>query len=344
MRVLIVDDIQTNLDLLSRIIARVADVTIKCCQSPFEALAWSTENAVDLVLVDYHMPSMTGTEFLQAFHTHDDNSDVPVIVITADTRREVRLEALGAGASDFLTKPVDSVEVRARVTNLLALRRAQLELRDRATWLAREVELATKEIVEREHELVRRLSRSAEYRDHETGQHIARIAEFSHAIARKLGLPKEECDLIRWAAPMHDVGKVGIPDMILLKPAALSEDEKEVMRQHTRFGAEILGGSNSRLIQLAASIAAGHHERYDGGGYPRGLRGEEIPLPARIVAVADVFDALTSQRPYKKAWPVQDAVDLLKQERGRHFDPACVDAFLACGDEIEAIMQDGRTH
>ena len=337
MQVLIVDDLLVNLDLLNRMIARIGDLHVRCIAMPEAALAWSAEHPVDLLLVDYHMPAMTGIAFLRAFRAQPGKAEVPVVVITADTRLEVRHEALRAGATDFLTKPVDRVEVRARVENLLKLRRAQHLLTDRAAHLAAEVDKATRELVAREQELIRRLSRAAEYRDTETGAHILRMARYSHAIARRLGLPEDICDNILRAAPMHDIGKVGIPDTVLLKPGRLEPEELELMRQHTRLGGEILAGSSSGLIQMAEQIALDHHERYDGAGYPAGLRGEEIPLVARIAAVADVFDALTSVRPYKPAWPVEQALDYLRQERGRHFDPACVDAFLSAGDEIARI-------
>jgi putative two-component system response regulator len=208
---------------------------------------------------------------------------------------------------------------------------------DHASWLAGEVRKATKEIVARERETVFRLSKAAEYRDPETGAHILRMAHFSMLIARELGMSQEDQQLLLEAAPMHDIGKVGIADNILLKPDRLNEQEFEVMKQHAIYGYELLSGSSSKLLQAGAEIARGHHEKYDGSGYPQGLKGEDIPIFSRIVAVADVFDALTSERPYKRAWEVADAVEFLKKGRGTHFDPACVDAFLRAWTDVEQV-------
>jgi putative two-component system response regulator len=208
---------------------------------------------------------------------------------------------------------------------------------DHASWLAGEVRKATREIVDRERETVLRLSKAAEYRDPETGAHIVRMAHYSRLIAQGLGLSEEDQQLLLEAAPMHDIGKVGIADNILLKPGRLTEEEFEVMKQHAEFGFELLSGSSSKLLQAGAEIAKGHHEKFDGSGYPLGIKGEDIPIFSRIVAVADVFDALTSERPYKKAWEVADAVDFLKKGAGTHFDPACVQAFLSAWNDVEEV-------
>jgi putative two-component system response regulator len=220
---------------------------------------------------------------------------------------------------------------------MLAIRRSHLLLTDRAAMLAAEVRQATAKIVAREREVIYRLSRAAEYRDPETGAHIMRMTHYSALIARRLGWDDEAVESILQAAPMHDIGKLGTPDYILLKPAHLTAGEFEIMKLHTVVGAEILKDSASPMLRMAAEIAVGHHEKFDGSGYPNGLVGEAIPLTARIVAVADVFDALTSTRPYKTGWETGRAVALLKSGRGRHFDPVCVDAFLADLDAILAI-------
>jgi putative two-component system response regulator len=224
---------------------------------------------------------------------------------------------------------VDKTELAARVRNLLALRASRRQLANRAEWLAEEVKKATVEIVAREKEAILRLSRAAEYRDPETGMHLLRMSNYTCLIARQLGLAPAEQELLLQAAPMHDIGKVGTPDHILLKPGRLTPEEFEIMKQHATIGYEILRDSASPLLQCAAKLALAHHEKFDGSGYPQGLAGESIPLYGRIVAVADVFDALTSERPYKKAWALDDAVDFLKTNAGSHFDPACVDGFLA---------------
>ena len=243
------------------------------------------------------------------------------------------------GATDFITKPIEPNETKARLTNLLKLRSSHLRQKDRNAWLADEVRQATKTIADREEELIVKLSRAAEFRDPETGAHITRMAHFSRLIAQKLGLDAEQCDLIMRAAPMHDIGKLGTPDDILLKPGRLDPDELAVMHQHSAIGHSILDGSASRLIVLAAEIARAHHEKFDGSGYPDGKSGEDIPLSARIVAVADVFDALTSERPYKKAWDIQRARDFLRENSGSHFDPRCVDAFFAVWDQVLEIRE-----
>jgi len=260
-------------------------------------------------------------------------------MITALEDRAIRYQALEAGATDFLTKPVDHTECRARCRNLLTLRQQQLTIKDRASWLEDQVDKATQEIRTRELETLLRLAKAGEYRDEETGGHILRMANFSRLIAERLGLSKDDCHVIETAAPMHDIGKIGIPDGVLLKPGKLDADEFRTMQTHARIGYEILKDSPSKYLQMGAVIAYGHHEKFDGKGYPNGLVGEAIPLPARIVAVADVFDALTSKRPYKRAWSVQDAVEYLQTEQGRHFDPACVQAFLTQLDKVLHIRQ-----
>jgi len=226
---------------------------------------------------------------------------------------------------------------------MLSLRRNQKSLADRATWLAEKVAEATSAILDREREMITRLSRAAEFRDPETGAHIIRMAHYSRLIAEQIGLPKEDQDLILGAAPMHDVGKIAIPDHILLKPGRLVEDEMVIMKTHAEKGYEILRGSKSKMLDLASLIAWTHHEKVDGSGYPRGLKGEDIPLQGRIVAVADVFDALTSERPYKQAWELERAIQWLRDGEGQHFDPVCVEAFLARRRdflEIKASFQD----
>lgn len=335
--ILAVDDNTTNLTLIERLLQRVPQAESVALDDPQLALQWCAQHRPDLILLDYMMPSMDGLTFMQRLAALPQRADVPVIMITADLERQVRYRALELGARDFLNKPLDSVEFIARVRNQLALIDAERKLKDRAAWLAEEVAKATADIRRREQETVLRLSRAAEYRDPETGAHLLRMSHYAQLIGRVVGLPPAEQDLLLQASPMHDVGKVGIPDAILLKPGRLDESEFAIMKRHPQIGHDILAGSQAPLLQAAATIALTHHEKFDGSGYPNGLAGHDIPLFGRIVAVADVFDALTSERPYKKAWPMARARAFLQEQSGRHFDPELVQAFLSAWDEVCAI-------
>lgn len=337
--VMIVDDQPTARKILEEIVGSLGtEVDVHCFADPREALTWASSHSPDLVLTDYRMPKMDGAELTARLRLVPCCADIPVIVVTGLEERAVRYRALGAGATDFLTKPVDYYECRARCRNLLALRQQQHMIKQRAGWLERKVQEAIEEVAQREAETLLRLARAGEYRDEGTGNHVIRMARFSRIIADTLGIADDECDVIERAAPMHDIGKIGIPDQVLLKPHRLSAQEWRVMRMHSAIGYEILRDSPSKYLQTGAVIAQCHHERYDGRGYPDGLAGEEIPLNARIVTVADVYDALTSRRPYKQAWPMHRAVCYLKTQRGRQFDPSCVDAFLANLDKVASIQ------
>lgn len=337
MQVVIIDDHEVNVTLFRHLIQRLPECEAICFTSSTEALSWCDAQQPDLIVVDYMMPELDGVSFIKRFRSSPNHADTPVLMVTANSDSAVRYEALQVGATDFLTKPVDRTEFTARVKNMLALRRHQKALADRAAWLAEEVEKATQHIRESEHEAIFRLCKAAEYRDPETGAHIQRMAHFSRLIAEELGLARDQQALLLAAAPMHDVGKVGIPDQILLKPGRLDDGEMAIMRTHTQIGYEILKDSESELMQMAATIALSHHEKFDGTGYPNGLKADHIPLIGRIVAVADVFDALTSERPYKKAWPDEQATQFLKEQRGLHFDPECLDAFFERWDDIQEI-------
>ena len=337
MNVLVLDDAQINVTLLCRLLDKIDRCKYISFLEPELALSWCGSNVPDLVMVDYMMPSMNGVEFIRQFRQQPRCQDIPVLMITANDELELRYEALDVGANDFLIKPIDKIEFLARTKNMLALRRSQRFLEDRASWLDSEVEKATAEIRARERETILRLSKAADSRDPETGAHIIRMANYSRIIASELGLSEEDQQLLLEAAPMHDIGKVGIPDHILLKPGKLTDDEFTVMKKHTTLGYDILAGSQSEMLNAGAVIALAHHEKFDGTGYPKGLIGEDIPLFARIVAVADVFDALTSERPYKAAWETEKAIAFLKDGAGKHFDPRCVNAFMARWDEIANI-------
>ncbi|MFU2487407.1 HD domain-containing phosphohydrolase [Thauera sp. WH-1] len=337
MNVVVVDDTPLNLVLMGKLVDRLPMARAQGFERPVEALAWCLEHEPDLIIVDYMMPGMDGLEFIRRMRASRHRDDLPILMVTASHERSVRYEALECGANDFLTKPIDAHEFESRVRNMLKLREAHLATRQRAETLAVEVRKATAEIIDRERETITRLSRAAEFRDPETGAHIQRMSHYSALIARRLGHDEELADALLMAAPMHDVGKLGIPDTILLKPGRLSTEEFEVMKRHPQIGYDILKDSSSSILRLGATIALTHHEKFDGNGYPHGLAGEAIPIEGRIVAVADVFDALTSARPYKPAWPLARAIALLREGRGSHFDPACVDAFLLAWDEVLAV-------
>ena len=344
-RVLIVDDTELNLLVLSALVNRLPHAQAHGFSDPVQALAFASQTPVDLVVVDFMMPEMDGFEFIEKFRQIPGAQSVPVLMVTANEDRAVRYQALESGADDFLAKPVDHIEFVARAKNLLKLSEATRKLTDQAAWLAESVRQATQEVRERERETVMCLAKAAEHRDADTGTHILRMSHYSQLIARELQLSQADQELLRDAAPMHDIGKVAIPDRVLLKPGKLDPEEQALMQRHAALGHGLLSGSTSPLLQAGAAIALGHHEKFDGSGYPQGLKGEAIPIFSRIVAVADVFDALSSDRPYKRAWPIDDARDYLRANRGSHFDPRCVDAFLNAWPEVLAIrerFQDGH--
>lgn len=335
--VFMVDDSVANLVLLRQLVGRLDDSETMAFTDPLAALDALAEVDVDLILVDYVMPGIDGIEFIRRARQISRQAMVPIVMVTTIVERSVRLEALQAGATDFLSKPIEPLEFKVRVRNLLALSRAQKAMSARADQLDLEVAAKTRELADREREVIWRLSRATERRDTDTGDHIARMSRICGILARGVGLPECDAQLVEIAAQMHDVGKVGIPDEILFKPGPLSVEERKVMETHAELGWNILEGSNSRLLQLAANIALSHHEKWDGTGYPQGLAGDAIPLEGRITALADVFDALRSVRPYKSAWPLDKARSFVVEGAGKHFDPALVDVFLNLFDEIAAI-------
>jgi putative two-component system response regulator len=317
-------------------LARLEDVEIVSHNSPLAALDWASENSADLAIVDYHMPELNGLAFVQRFRLIPRAEHTLLVMVTADGDRDVRYKALDAGVSDFLTKPVDKAEFTARVSNLMSLARSKRRLADRASWLREEVERATAALASREVEIIVRLTRAAEFRDDVTGMHVIRVGHMCAALARSIGLPDEECDRLMLAAPMHDIGKVAVPDAILNKQGKLTEDEFELMKQHTVAGYRILRDSESAMLQCAAEIALTHHERYDGKGYPDGLKGGAIPLSGRLCSAVDVFDALTSKRPYKQPWTIDEAVRHIDEGSGTQFDPDVVALFH---DSLDAVLE-----
>src|SRR6476620_8518975 len=339
--VMVVDDQSTGRAILEQVVRSLDErVAVEGFARPVDAVVWATRHVADLVLVDYMMPDMDGIEFVKRLRALPGYEHVPIVMVTVHDDRKVRYAALDAGITDFLTKPVDARECLARCRNLLTLRRQQLALEDRRRLLEHMVEDATREVREREKETLLRLARAGEFRDEETGYHLIRMARYSRLIAGGIGLDRDEAETVELAAPLHDIGKIGIPDQILLKADRLDAAEWDIMRRHPVIGHEILKGSASKYVRMGALIALGHHEKYDGSGYPNGLVGDHIPLCARVVAVADVYDALTSVRPYKSAWPVEKAFEYLRSHRGRHFDPGLIDAFFGVEDDVARIQRE----
>lgn len=337
-RVLIIEDNRTNLMMLERLVCQVEGCIALPFADPLAVNAQIESLGYDIALVDYQMPGMDGIALIKAMRGSPAYADQPLVMITADQEKSIRLDAIQAGAVEFLNKPIDPVEFRARLANIVRLSVVQRQLADRAEWLRSEVEKATAELREREEEIIHRLALAAGYKDKETAEHTVRMARYCRYIAEGLGFDEELCRDIELAAPMHDIGKVGIRDAVLLKPGKLDAHERAHMNEHTAIGGSILGHSKSRLMRLASEIAEAHHERWDGSGYPRGLAGEAIPLVGRIAAVADVFDALTTERPYKAAWSGMQAFDYLKDKAGTEFDPACVAALCRARSQVSSMV------
>lgn len=337
-RIVIIDDSPSALAAVAGAIGPIIGHDLLTFENPRSALVYLKANDADLILVDQTMPFMTGTELIRVLREHPAHRQVPIVMITSDNDRQTRVDAIEAGATEFLHKPFDATELRARVKNLLALRLAQRALADRAKGLEADVETAIGQMRVREEEIIWRLTRAMAYRDGDTGEHIDRVAGIARLVAQELGLPDDRCRMIYLATPLHDVGKIGVSDNILKKPARLTLEETAVMRRHVEIGMRILAGSECELIRVAERIVSGHHERWDGTGYPNGVAGADIPLEARIVAVADVFDALCSERPYKSAWSIDDAFSEIVRGSGSHFDPACVRAFVSrCAEVLEIV-------
>jgi len=328
-RILIVDDEQGNVDVLTRMLKANGYRSVQGTTDSTQAVPLLDQFRPDLILLDLTMPVMDGFEVLEQLAPLIPNDAyLPILILTGDIRFEARQRALSSGAKDFLLKPFDMTEVLLRIRNLLETRSLYLLLQEQNQNLEVRVAARTRELEEARVEILQRLSDAAEYRDDDTGQHTKRVAAIAVAIGRSMGLDHHTLELLRWSSPLHDVGKIGIPDSILLKPGRLTDAEMEVMKSHTTIGARILMGGQSPLVQMAETIALNHHERWDGRGYPRGLAGEAIPLEARLVAVADVFDALTHARPYRAAWSIEDTVSEIERGAGIHFDPEITGIFL----------------
>lgn len=356
-KVLVVDDEAGVRRVLTRLLSAEGYEVLEAASGQ-EGLELLWTHGADTVLLDVMMPRMDGLEVCRRIRKNSRTAHTPVVFITAAVDREFRRQARKAGADDFLAKPFDEVELLARVNNTVRMKlyydgltRERNRLKNEVDGRTRALHEATERLERLQEDLriareetILRLARAAEFRDDETAAHLQRMSHYCYLIAKKKHLDDYTCEMLRIASPMHDVGKIGIPDHILLKPGRLTPDEYTIMKQHAEIGYQILSGSESPLVKLAANIAHTHHEKWDGSGYPRGLQGEAIPVEGRIAAVADVFDALTSERPYKKAWPLEDAVALLERGRAAHFDPELVDLFLGSMDEVLEIKHEFLDH
>ncbi len=317
--ILLVDDVADNIDILNAILLPHYRTRVALNGEKALRIAGSA-NPPDLILLDIMMPGLNGYDVCQQLKANPDTRDIPVIFVTAMSEVEDEKRGLELGAVDYITKPVSPPIVLARV-------RTHLALYDQNRELARQVGERTAELFNTRQQIIRRLGRAAEFRDNETGNHIIRMSHFCRLIGAAAGLGEKSVEMLYHASPMHDVGKIGIPDHILLKQGKLDDEEWAIMRRHPEIGADIIGQHSDELLQTAWMIALCHHEKWDGSGYPAGLKGEEIPLMARIAALADVFDALTTVRPYKRGWSVEEAVSFIESQAGSHFDPALIEPF-----------------
>lgn len=359
-RILIIDDEPANVMVLKRYLEGSGFQRVATNTNSTQALAWIREQRGDLVLLDVMMPSVSGIDILNAMRADPKLKFIPVLIVTANTDSQTKRTCLSLGAIDFLAKPVDPNELLPRVRNTLVTRSFQNQLARYAQQLERRVQERTQELEFSRREVVECLARAAEYRDTETGNHVIRVGRFAGTIAKQLGFSKLDVANIELAAQLHDVGKIAIPDAVLHKPGRLDPDEfaymkrhaaighsiirahspreTETLRQHVMAGGQLLAAQTSPLLRLAATIALSHHERWDGNGYPLGIKGDDIPIEARITSVADVYDALSSQRPYKEAMPREKCFAILEEGRGSQFDPKVLDAFFASSKEIIDIQ------
>lgn len=355
-KILIVDDEPINVKVCQKYLHELGYKRIVGLTDSTRTIAVILEERPDVIILDVMMPIVSGVDVLKLIRKHDDLAHLPVLILTASSDRTTKLTVLNLGATDFLTKPIDPSEMAPRVRNVLSVKRYHDSLRNHAQALEEAVRQRTAELESSRMDVIHCLARAVEYRDDHTGRHVERVGRYSGMIAQTLGLDRSTCSMIEMASQLHDVGKIGVPDDILLKPGRLtpeefermqkhtlfgrkiveqmSEREWEKLRQHVQIGCRILDAPRSPLLMMASRIALTHHERWDGSGYPLGLAGDDIPIEGRITAVADVFDALSSVRPYKPSYPVDKCFSILKAESGSHFDPKVVDAFLSQRDQV----------
>lgn len=338
-KILIVDDDNVSVNLLAETLKKAGYRNITSTTDSRQAAKLYAQIRPDLLALDLNMPYLTGFDVMAQLKEIETTNYLPIIVLSGEDNQQTRFKALQSGAKEFLDKPYDRVEVLLRINNLIEVRLLHNEVRLQNQTLEKKVKERTHELYETQLDVIQRLGRAVEYRDSETGLHIIRMSYYSACLAKEAGLNDNECEMILNASPLHDIGKIGIPDSILLKAGKLTEEEWTVMKTHTTIGAELLSGSTSKLLNLAKEIAMTHHEKWDGTGYPKGLKTDEIPLVGRICGLCDVFDALTSERPYKKAWSPRETVEEMSRQKGKHFDPGLVDCFIKILPRIELIKE-----
>lgn len=339
LKILICDDSITNVMILDKLIETELGADVTTITDPRQAIPKLQETEFDLLLLDLEMPHMNGFEVLAEVRKSWTAEELPVIILTGAQGIEPRNKALHGGANDFINKPFDQTEVCLRAKNLLRLKTSFKLQRDLNRELERKVAKRTEQLNLATEALIHRLALAGELRDNETGQHVVRVGKYARILAEAIDMPNEIAFMIEKTAPLHDIGKIGIPDSILHKNGKLDEGERKIMNGHTQYGSELLGEHHSLLVQMAATIAISHHEKWDGSGYPDGKSGESIPIEGRITAIADVFDALTTERPYKQAWPMEKVLELMQTEAGKAFDPTLIEAFFKHIDRFLAIKQ-----
>lgn len=334
--ILIIDDQKLHSLFLKEILEHEGYKNVRCLMDPLHTLEVCQEFNPDLVVLDLLMPGLDGFQVMERLHDFRSDHYLPILALSAERSSDMRLRALQSGATDFLNKPYESIEMIIHIRNMVELRILHTQIESQNKLLEVKVQERTKELRYTQFDIIRRLAQAAEFRDGDTGEHILRMSHYAKKLGEALGMNDADCDLLYHASPLHDVGKIGIPDSILLKPAKLTPEEFNVMKTHTTIGAKLLSGSESPVMQMAEVIALTHHERWDGLGYPRGLKGDDIPLVGQICSVCDVFDALTSKRPYKEAWTVEAALAELKLMRDKNFNPKVVDRFFDILGDIKS--------
>lgn len=336
-KILIIEDDKISIRMLEDILRKAGYTNLKGLTDPREAADVYKSFSPDLIVLDLNMPYLDGFKVMELLKKMEPQNYLPVLMITEEESPRIRLKALESGAKDFLNKPYERIEVLLRIHNMLEVRVLQNQVKDQNKILEAKVLKRTKELYDTRLDVIQRLARAAEFRDQETGMHIVRMSKYCAALAKEIGMSETQRDLLLTASPLHDIGKIAIPDSILLKPGKLDPQEWEIMKTHTTVGYELLSGSRSAFMKMAASIALTHHERWDGAGYPKGLKENQIPLVGRVCGICDVFDALTSSRPYKKAWSIEEAVEEISKQKAKQFDPVLAESFLKILPEIKNI-------